>query len=33
MSTEPRICPCGRPTVTAYHGHCAVCIRHAKLAK
>lgn len=33
MSTTeetPRVCPCGRPTVTAYHEHCAVCIRTAK---
>ena len=29
----PRICPCGRPTVTAYHDHCAVCIRTAAPAK
>ena len=28
--SEPKTCPCGRPTVTPYHDHCAVCIRHAK---
>ena len=26
----PRICPCGRPTVTAYYDHCATCIRHGQ---
>ena len=29
MSTEPKTCPCGRPTLTPYHAHCATCIRHA----
>ena len=24
-----KLCPCGRPTVTPYHDHCAICIRHA----
>ena len=33
MSTEPKTCPCGRPTVTAHHDHCAVCIRTAPPAK
>ena len=32
MADPPRTCPCGRPTVTAYHDHCAVCIRTAKPA-
>ena len=25
--SAPRMCPCGRPTVTPYHQHYAVCIR------
>lgn len=28
----PRVCPCGRPTVTRYDDHCARCIRRAKPA-
>ena len=28
-STAERLCPCGRPTVTVHHEHCATCIRHA----
>ena len=31
-STAARLCPCGRPTVTPYHDHCAACIRTAKPA-
>ena len=29
-STAERLCSCGRPTASAYHDHCAECIRTAK---
>ena len=31
--SESKTCPCGRPTVTRYHDHCAHCIRHGAPAK
>ncbi len=28
--SAPKLCECGRPTVTPYQQYCAVCIRTAK---